>query len=158
MKIKIFTLLLAAAILVSQTPLVMAQGSLQQWSAVQAVGVDERLVIKQKDGKTIEGKMIEASETNLTVSRDNKVVNVSRDSIRQIHHSTGKAAKGKWALIGAGIGAGVGGALGYAKYSPDSDDSELFIPVGIMFGVAGGAVGGLLFGASKRHRTLIFQQ
>ncbi len=158
MKIKFLSLLLAAALLAMHTPLVLAQESFRQWSAVQAIGVDERLVVKQKDGKSIEGRMIEASETNLTISRDKKVVNISRDNIREVYHSTGKAAKGKWALIGAGIGAGVGGALGAIKYSPDSDDSEVYIPIGIMFGAGGGAVGGLLFGASKRQRTLIFQQ
>ncbi len=157
MKIKILSLLLAGALLTMHTPLILAQGPSSQWSAVQAVGIDERLVVKQKDGKSIEGKMIEASETNLTISRDNKVVNIARDSIREIYHSRGKAAKGKWALIGAGIGAGVGGAIGATKYSADSDDSEIYIPIGIMFGAGGGAIGGLLFGASKRQRTLIYQ-
>ena len=68
MKTKPFSLLLAGVLFMAQSPLafVQAQGSVHEWSAVQAVGTDERLIVKQKDGKTIEGKMIEASETNLT--------------------------------------------------------------------------------------------
>lgn len=158
MKIKMFSLLLAGVMLIAQIPLVLAQGNARQWSAVQAIAVDERLIVKQKDGKSVEGKMIEASETNLTISRDKKVVNISRDNIQEIYHSTGKASKGKWALIGAGVGAGVGGGIGATKYSADSDDSEIYIPIGIMIGAGSGAVGGLLFGASKRKRTLIYQQ
>ncbi|MGH9971867.1 MAG: hypothetical protein ACREBG_29305 [Pyrinomonadaceae bacterium] len=101
--------------------------------------------------------MIEASETNLTLSRSKKVLNISRDNIQQIHHSTGKAAKGKWAAIGAGIGAGAGTGRGAVKYSPDSDDSEIYIVVGLLIGAGAGAAGGALFGATRRKRTLIYE-
>lgn len=163
MKTKTLSLLIAllvvGALLSAQLPIARAQGpSLQasgrDWSAVQAMATDERLIVKQKDGKTIEGKMIEASETNLTLSRNSKVVNVSRDSIQQIQHSKGKAAKGKWALIGAGIGAGTGGAIGQSKVE---SDAEIWLPVGFIFGTGIGAGVGALFGATRRKRTLIYE-
>ena len=156
MKTRIFSLLLVAAMFVAQAPAVMAQRSLHDWSNVQAVAVDEQLIVKQKDGKTIEGKMIEASDTNLTISRDNKVVNISRDSIQEIHHSKGKAAKGKWALIGAGVGAGVGAGIGAAQYSQCSSDCGIYIVAGAALGAGIGALGGLAIGASRRSRELIY--
>jgi hypothetical protein len=156
MKTRMFSLLLVAAMFMAHVPAAIAQRSLHDWSAVQAVAVDDLLIVKQKDGKTIEGKMIEASETNLTLSRDKKVVNISRDSIQEIQHSKGKAARGKWALIGAGIGAGAGAGIGAVKYSPQSDDSEIYIYGGTLIGAGAGAISGLLFGASRRHRTLIY--
>jgi hypothetical protein len=113
--------------------------------------------VKQKDGKTIEGRMIEASETNLTLSRNHKVVSIPRDSIQQIQHLKGKAAKGKWALIGAGIGGAAGAGIGATKVSSSRDDSEIWLPVGLAFGAGAGAVTGLLFGASQRKRTLIYE-
>jgi len=151
MKTKPFSLLLAGVLFMAQSPLafVQAQGSVRDWSAVQAVGTDERLIVKQKDGKTIEGRMIEASENNLTLSRNNKVVTIPRDSILQIHHSKGKAAKGKWALIGAGIGGAAGASIGASKVSASRDDSEIWLPVGLIFGAGAGAVTGLLFGANS---------
>jgi hypothetical protein len=76
--------------------------------------------------------------------------------VHQVYVVQGKAQKGKWALIGAGIGAGAGVGIGAAKYSPDRDDSEIWIPVGLMFGTGIGAVSGLLFGQTTRHRTLIY--
>jgi hypothetical protein len=155
MRLRVFCMLLAFATLIAQSPPAFAQTG--QWSTVQAIAADERLIVKQKDGNTIEGRMIEASETNLSLSRNNKVVNIARDSIRQIQHSTGKAAKGKWAAIGAGIGAGTGAGIGAAKYSPDRDDSEIWISVGTVFGAGAGAIAGLLIGASRRKRTLIYQ-
>jgi len=154
MKTRILSLLIAGALMVAQCGVALAQG--RGWSAVQAVPADDRLIVKQRDGKTIEGKMIEASETNLTLSRDKKVVNISRDNIAQIEHSTGKAAKGKWAAIGAGVGAATGGAIGKAKNSPPIDDGEIYIVGGVLVGAGLGAVTGLLIGASRRKRELIY--
>lgn len=156
MKTKLFSLLLAGLLFPAPVALVQAQGSLHDWSTVQAVGTDERLIVKQKDGKTIEGKMIEASETNLTLSRNSKVINIPRNSIQQIHHSKGKAAKGKWALIGAGVGAAAGTGIGAAKASSIIDDGEIYTVAGAVIGAGAGAVGGLLFGASRRQRELIY--
>jgi hypothetical protein len=100
--------------------------------------------------------MIEANDNNLTMSRSGKVVNVARSDIREIFHSKGKAAKGKWAAIGAGVGAGAGAGIGAIQYSPDRDDSEIYVAMGSLIGVGAGAVTGLLFGTSRRNRTLIY--
>ena len=157
MKTKVFSLLMAIAILLVQTPLALAQDSLRNWGAVQAIQTDERLIVKQKDGKTIEGRMIEANETNLTISRNNKVVNIARSDIREIYHSKGKAAKAKWALIGTGIGAGAGAGIGGIKYDSSKDDYIIYPFMGFLIGAGAGALGGLAFGASRRERTLIYQ-
>ena len=156
MKSKLFSLLLSGVLFMAQSSvvLVQAQGSGRDWSAVQAMATDERLIVKQKDGKTISGRMIEASDTNLTLSRNNKVVNIPRASIQQIEHSRGKAAKSKWTLIGAGVGAGTGAAIGQSKVK---SDAEIWLPVGLIFGAGAGAVTGLLIGASQRKRTLIYE-
>jgi hypothetical protein len=151
-------LLLAAVMIIVQTPLAQAQtSSLNDWSAVKAIGVDERLIVKKKDGKTIGGRMIEASDTNLTLSRNSKVVNISRADIQQIHHSTGKAEKGKWALIGSGVGAGAGAGLGGIKYRSDRDDYEIYPIMGAVIGIGVGAAAGAVFGASRRSRSLIYE-
>lgn len=157
MRIRIISVLTAATLLLTQAPLAFAQTPTGNWSAVQAIGTDERLFIKQKNGKTIEGKMIEANDTNLTISRDGKVVNILRADIQQIQHSKGKAAKAKWSAIAAGVGAGTGAGIGAAKYDRNKDDSEMWIPVGVIFGAGIGAVTGLVIGASQRERVLIYQ-
>ncbi len=156
MKTRIWCLVVVAIVLTAQTPVALAQSS-NQWSSVQAIPADARLIVKQKHGKTIEGKMIEASETNLTLSRNNKVVHIPRDGIRQIYRSTGKAAKGKWAAIGTGIGAGAGAGIGGIKYSSNVDDSQIYIVGGLLIGAGAGAAAGALFGASRRKRELIYE-
>jgi hypothetical protein len=154
MKTRILSLLIIVALLFVPSSLVLAQGS--GWAAVQAVPADDRLIVRQKDGKTITGKMIEANETSLTLTRDKKVVNIARDSIALVEHAKGKASKGKWALIGAGVGAGAGAGIGLAKSNSILDDGEIYILVGTVFGAGIGAGVGALIGANKRQREVIY--
>ena len=153
MKVRIICLLTTGVLFLAQSGVVLAQG--RGWSAVQAVPADDRLVVKQKDGKSIEGKMIEANETNLTISRDKKVVNIARDNIARVEHVRGKAEKTKWGLIGTGVGGAVGAGLGSTKQSGDSD-SYIYIPIGLALGAGIGAATGVIFGASRRSRETIY--
>ena len=155
---KLIPLLLVLVLLSTHAPLAFAQQStsINNWSAVQQLKTNERLVVKQKSGKELKGLMIEATETTLTIDRDGKPVSIPRADVRQVYVIEGKAAKGKWAAIGAGIGAGAGTGIGYGKYSPDSDDSEVYIVMGLLIGAGAGAVGGRLFGQTKRKRTMVY--
>ncbi|HEX3251448.1 MAG TPA: hypothetical protein VHS05_18580 [Pyrinomonadaceae bacterium] len=152
---KAVSLILIFLLVSSQAPLVFAQ-SLSDWSSVQQIKTNEKLLVKQKNGKEVKGEMIEATETALVIDRNGKPVSIPRAEVRQVYIVEGKAAKGKWALIGAGVGAGAGAGIGAAKYSPDRDDSEIWIPVGLMFGAGAGAISGFLFGTTTRKRTLVY--
>ena len=158
MKRKTLPLVLVLVLLSSHAPLAYAQQtpSLSEWASVQQIKTNERVFVRQQNGKEIKGRMIEASDTTLTIDRDGKPFSVARSEVRQIYVVSGTAQKGKWALIGAGIGAGVGTGIGYAKYSPDSDDSEIYIPIGLLIGAGSGAIGGMLFGQNTRRRELVY--
>ena len=147
--------LLVVVLLSTYTPLVFAQ-SLSDWTAVQQIKTSEKLFVRQKNGQEIKGEMIEASDSALTIDREGKPLSIPRANVRQVYIVEGKAQKGKWALIGAGVGAGAGAGVGAAKYSPNRDDSEIWIPVGVIFGAGIGAVSGLLFGQTTRKRTLVY--
>jgi hypothetical protein len=153
---KFISMMTLVVLLASPSQFAFGQTTAGNWSAVQAVPADDRLIVKQKDGRTVEGKMIEATDTNLTISRDGKVVNISRDAIRQIEHSSGKAEKGKWTLIGTGAGAAAGAGIGATKYRADRDDYGIYPVMGAVIGAGIGAVTGLMIGASRRKRELIY--
>ena len=154
---KPLSLLLVLLFLLGHAPLALAQtASSNDWAVVQRIRTNEKLVVRQKDGKEIKGEMIEASDTSLTIDRNGKPLSIPRSDVRQVSVIAGKAAKGKWALIGTGIGAGAGSGIGAAKYSPESDDSEIYVVMGLLIGAGAGAVGGLLFGQSRRSRTMIY--
>lgn len=158
MKPKTVSLLLALLLVSSHAPLAFAQqlAASSDWAVVQQVKTNEKLIVRKKDGKEVTGEMIEASETALTIDRDGKPLSIPRADVRQLYVTSGKAAKGKWALIGAGIGAGAGTGIGAAKYSPDRDDSEIWIGMGLLIGTGVGALGGLVFGQSRRNRVMVY--
>lgn len=157
MKTRIFSLGLAIVMLASiPVGSVRAQGSLHDWSTVQAIAVDERLLVKQKDGDSVEGKMIEATQSNLTLSRGGKVMNIARDTISQIFLVKGKASKTKWAGIGGAVGAAAGGGIGFAKAHSIADDGGIYVLAGLIIGAGAGAGAGAAFGATRRNRELIY--
>jgi hypothetical protein len=156
MKRKSLPLLLVVLLDSSQTSWAAITDPSSDWSAVQQIRTDEKLVVKKKDGKEFKGRMIEATETTLTIDRDGKPFGIQRDEVRRVHVISGKAEKAKWALIGAGVGGAVGTGIGAGKYRSDRDDYEIYIYMGALIGVGAGAVGGLLFGQNKRHRKLIY--
>jgi len=157
MKRKTLPLLLVLILLSSHAPLAFSQTtSLSDWASVKQIKTDERLFVRLTNGKEIKGRMIEASDTPLTIDRDHKPFSIARTDVRQVYVVSGTAQKGKWALIGAGIGAGAGAGIGYAKYSPNSDDSEIYIPIGLLIGAGSGALGGMLFGQTTRKRELVY--
>ncbi len=158
MKRKTLPLLLVVLLFSGQSSWAVAQqaGPANTWTSVQQIGTDERLVVKRKDGKEVKGRMIEASETTLTIDRDGKPFAIARGDVRRVHVITGKAEKGKWALIGAGIGGAAGSGIGAIKYSSLVDDSELFIPIGLALGAGVGAVTGMFIGREKRKRELVY--
>jgi len=157
MKRKTLPILLVLLLLSSHAPLAFSQqASSNDWSVVQQIKTNAKIIVKQKNGKEVKGSMIEATNTTLTIDRDGKPFSIPRADVRQVHVIEGKAQKGKWALIGAGIGAGVGAGIGAAKYSPNRDDSEIWIPVGLMFGTGAGALSGFLLGQSARKRVMVY--
>ena len=157
MKSKALPVILVLLLVFSYSPLAFAQtASSNDWTVVQQLKTDERLIVRQKDGKEFKGRMIDATGTTLTIDRDGKPFSIARTDVRQVTLIEGKAQKGKWALIGAGVGAGAGAGVGAAKYSDNVDDSELWIPVGIMFGTGIGALGGMLFGHGNRKRVMVY--
>ena len=157
MKRRTLPLILILVLLSSNVPLAFSQqASSNDWSVVQQIKTNAKILVKQKNGKEVKGSMIEATDSALTIDRDGKPFNIPRADVRQVYVIEGKAQKGKWALIGAAAGAGVGAAIGRAKYSPDRDDSEIWTPVGLMFGAGAGAAGGLLFGQSTRKRVMVY--
>ncbi len=147
------------AITLVYSPLAMAQqpAAVGAWSAVQALAPNDRLVVKLKDGRSVEGKLASVTDAELSLTRNNKSETFGRDRIFQIYARKRKAEKGKYAAIGAGIGAGTGLGIGAAKNSPPVDDGEIYPVMGTILGAGIGAIGGFLFGQAKRKRVLIYQ-
>ena len=157
MRIKPLPLFLVFALLITQLPVAFGQqaGS-NDWSAVQQIKTNAKLIVKQKNGKEIKGSMIEANDTTLTIDRDGKPFAIARTDVREVSIRAGKAEKGKWAAIGAGMGAGAGAGIGFTKYRSNWDDYEIYPVMGLLIGTGVGAVTGFMFGQSRRKRELVY--
>jgi hypothetical protein len=143
--------------LVLQGQAVLAQEVGDDWRAVRALVAGEKVVVERKDGKTFEGKLSGATDQELTLEHKKAALPLDRASIARVSRYVGKAEKGKYAAIGAGIGAAAGAGAGAIKYCPDCDDSEIYIGMGLIIGAGVGALAGMAFGATKRRKALIYQ-
>ena len=154
---KPLSLLLVVFFIASHSPLALSQqASSNDWAVVQRLRTNERLVVKRNDGKEFKGEMIEASDTALTIDHDGKPFSIPRNEVRHVYTIESKAAKGKWALIGAGIGAGAGTGIGAMKYDSNKDDYGIYIYMGTFIGAGVGAISGFVFGQTRRSRVMVY--
>ena len=152
-----FSLLLAASLLLS--PVVSAQTTTHDWSALKAVATGSRLEVKLKDGKTVKGKLTGVSDDALSLTVGGKATDLKAVEVLRVHRVGGSSAK-KSALIGAAVGGGAGLAVGVAGSSVDDGFNDLDTPVtaGLtVLGAGAGALIGYAIGRSRRKRGLIYE-
>lgn len=157
--ILITSILLLPGSLVAQT----STAPSNDWSRLAAVESGSKLSIKLKDGKRVEGKLSNLSDTSLTLSVKNKPVELKRDDIRSVHQVKGRSTK-KWTLIGMGVGAGATAAVVAVGRANDDDTGfdfdklENAIHGGLVVAGAGvGAITGFFVGRTRRKRVLVYQ-
>ena len=151
----IASILLTPVSLIAQT----AAGSSQDWSRLTTVESGSKLVVKQKDGKTLEGKLSSVSDSVLSLSVKNKPVEVRREDVRSVHQITKKSAT-KATLVGLGVGAGAGAAVGAAGGSNNSGFEKIEHAATAGLAVLGGAAGaltGYLIGRKGSKRVLVYE-
>lgn len=150
--------------LVNSTATMAQQGvnSVRDWEAVKAVPAGEKLNIRLKDGKNVEGKLSGISNDTLTLEREKKNIDLNREAIAKVYRlvkrSAGKAIARSMA-IGAGVGFGIGAGVGI--WGGSYEDLETAGLVAIL-GSAGAAIGGgvgAIVGAlgSKQRRVLVYE-
>lgn len=156
-----------ALILCLALPLVAVAGQSNtppsDWSVVQSVPVGDKLSVKLKDGKKVEGRLRAVSDATLTLDRGNKSSDFDRNSIarvqRYVSNSVGKSI-GKSTAIGAGVGFGAGAGLGLAAGQYEDIETAslvgIFGAIGAGLGAAIGAIAGAA-SATGRKKVLIYE-
>lgn len=133
----------------------------REWEAVRALAVSEKLSVRLKDGKKVEGTVRSVSDTLLVLNRGNVTNDLNRDAIakvyRVVRRSIGRSI-GKATAMGSAIGFGVGAGVGIVGGT--YEDLETTALVGFLggFGAAIGAGIGALVGTIyvKPARMLIY--
>lgn len=156
-----------ALILCLAMPLVAAAGQSNttqgDWAAVQSVPLGDKLSVKLKDGKKVEGRLLAVSDTTMTLDRGGRTSDFDRNSIarvqRFVSNSVGKSI-GKSTAIGAGVGFGAGAGLAVAAGQYEDIETAslvgIFGAIGAGLGAAIGAIAGAA-SATGRKRILIYE-
>ena len=164
MKIKALAIVSLLTLLLNPVATMAQKGvnSVRDWEAVKAVSVREKLSIRLKDGKNLEGKLSSVTDTTLTLEREKKSVDLNRDSIAKVYRlvkrSTGKSIA-RSAGIGAGIGFGTGAGVGiWGGTYEDLETTALVLALGGIGAGIGGGIGAIVgaFG-SKQRRVLVYE-
>ena len=138
---------------------VSAQSS-GDWSAINSVPSGDKLLVKLKNGQSVEGSLNSFSNDAVSLSVKGKSMDVKRDEVLSVYHVTGKSAT-KATLIGLAVGAGGGTAIGLAGSSGNSggfDKIDHAVTAGLaVIGAGAGATIGYLIGRKSRKRVLVYQ-
>ena len=129
------------------------------WSAVNSVPSGDQLLVKLKNGQSVEGKLASFSNDAVSLSVKGKSVDVKKEDVLSVYHVTGKSAT-KATLIGLAAGAGAGAAIGLAGSGGNDsfDKIDHAVTAGLaVIGAGAGATVGYLIGRKNKKRVLIYQ-
>jgi YMGG-like Gly-zipper len=151
------TLALVLTLLLSGIPL-RAQGNSDDWSRLNSLESGNKLVVKLKNGRNVEGTFNSNSDSSLSLRVKGSNEEVRREDVSTVHRVSRKSA-GKATLIGAGVGAGTGALIGaVGSRESDFDKLDQAVTAGLtIIGAGVGAVTGFLIGRSGKKRELIYQ-
>lgn len=159
MSTKLFSLSFIVVTLLSQPAILLAQDASEQrgWATIRAVTAGDKLLIETRNGERTEGRLSNTSDTAITLTRDNKTINLSRDQVLRIYRLSGRS-RVKPTLIGTGVGAGIGAGAAAAVLGATggSDETTAFVALITVVGAGVGAAIGALAGKGRR-RTLIYE-
>jgi hypothetical protein len=139
-------------IMLAQAPPTPIRGS---WDAVKTIPSGDKVAVRLRSGQTLNGWMISASDTVLTLERKKNTTDVNRGDVLRVYRVV-KNSDEKWTLLGLLIGAGVGvlwGALAEGDYSDDPGAAAVIL--GLLGAGIGTGIGSLISG--RTQRLLIYE-
>jgi hypothetical protein len=158
----LFVNIVLFALLANTTLAQSVSDSARDWEAVKTLSTGEKLNVRLKNGKKLEGTVRSVSDTRLVLTRRTTTDDLDRGTISKVYRivprSTGKSI-GKSTAMGAGIGFGAGAGLGI--WGGTYEDLETAGLVGVLggFGAAIGAGIGAFVGAIyvKPQKVMIYE-
>jgi hypothetical protein len=172
--------LLAAILIVSSTAVAQTTQNTGQsdpaWEKVKALPYDELISVRLKSGSTLDGTLINVSDTNLKLYRTSEnssgiayddIVDLKKEDLRNVYRLEKKSST-KWLFIGAAAGAAAGMAIGSISVGDCASRPSAFGDIcgrsktGFMVlgGLGGAAIGGSLghlVGRKRFKRVLIYE-
>ena len=125
------------------------------WAGVKLVPPGDEMVVNLKDGKTINGRLVNATDKALVISRGDRTTTIDQANVHKVYRKVPKSGLTRTqigTLTGMAAGAALGGGLGA------SEDVEVgwTIPIFALLGAGIGAIAGSMSGG-KRVKVLIYE-
>ena len=125
------------------------------WVGVKLVPPGDEIIVNLKDGKTINGRLVSASDKALVISRGDKTTTLDQANVHKVYRKVPKSGITRTqigTLTGLAAGAAVGGGLGA------NDDIEVgwTVPIFALIGAGIGAIAGSMAGG-KHAKVLIYE-
>ena len=147
-------------LLLMQSEIILAQQANpktpETWTAVKSLKTGSDIVVKLKNGKTLKGTYVEATDESLTVSEGQKVTNFNRHEIKKIQ-LTVERNRDPQHIIGTIAGAGLGVAFAFAGTDPHdgSPQTSVVIVSAVFFAAVGYGLAHLF--TPKYKKVLIYE-
>jgi hypothetical protein len=157
MIMKNLALLLIVCLLVP--PGILAQNSNTGWKILQQLSPSGQLIlVKTRSGKSFKGQLQRVTDSALELSMDGKNVAFESAEVSRVYVLRGRQL-GKGALIGAGIGIAGGATIGAIAGRGKNFifDQKDIAAMGAAAGLALGSITGLVIGASKHKKELVYE-
>jgi len=139
-------------IMFAQAPPTPIKGS---WDAVKAVPPGEKVAVRLRNGKTLNGWMTSASDTVLTLELRKNSTDVNRGDVLGVYKVV-KRSRIKGVLLGFLIGASVGALVGNLVEKDGTDDPGLAaVALGFLGGMIGTGTGAAI--SFRTKRLLIYE-
>ena len=125
------------------------------WDLVKAVPPGDKVVARLRNGQTLNGWMISASDTVLTLERRKNATDVNRGDVLRVYRVV-KMSKTVGVILGLLIGTGVGALVGQLTEKEGTDDPGLAAAVLGFLGALVGSGMGLAISSFTR-KVLIYE-
>ena len=134
-------------IIFAQAPPAPIRGS---WDAVKAVPPGDQVSVRLRNGQKLNGWMISASDTVLTLEGRKNTTDLNRGDVLKVYRVVEKSDT-KGVLLGLGIGTGVGVLLGALAEGGNNEDPGMAAAILGLFGaLIGSGMGAAISGRTKR--------
>ena len=136
----------------AQAPPTPIRGS---WDAVKTVPSGDKVAVRLRNGQTLNGWMISASDTVLTLERKKNTTDVNRGDVLRVYRVVKKSGE-KGILLGLLTGTGVGVLLGAIAEGDNTEDPGMAAAILGLFGaLIGTSIGAVISG--RTQRLLIYE-
>ena len=151
--------LIISLAMLSPATTIYAQTADDNWTRLNTLQLGTKIEIETIGGKRIKARFRSVTESLLTLSKDKRTLELSRNEVKNIYRIE-RGGAGRGAVIGAAIGGGTGAAIGVIGVAAqDGDDDGASVIAALFLGGIGTGIGALT-GAlikGKSKKILIYE-